>query len=237
MDKTMELIKLAQSGDDSANEQLIKENTGLVWSVVRRFANRGYELEDLFQIGSIGLLKCIQKFNLEYEVKFSTYAVPMIIGEIKRFLRDDGMIKVSRPLKEMANKAKYMQESLAHSKGRQPTISELAEAMDASIEDLVMAMEAVYEVESLYKTVNNNDGSSIYLIDKLTENESHDGNMTDLIALRQIISQLKPKERKVIMMRYFQDKTQSEIAKIIGVSQVQVSRIEKKVLDFIREMM
>jgi len=234
LDKTLELIKLAQSGDKEATERIVRENSGLVWSVVKRFSGRGYEAEDLFQIGSIGLLKCIQKFDMQYDVKFSTYAVPMIMGEIKRFIRDDGIIKISRPLKELAIKAKYAQESFTGKNGRQPTISELADEVGANIEDLVVAMEAGLEVESLYSTIHQGDGNPIYLIDKLDQND--DGaNMVDSIAIKQIISKLKPNERQIIMLRYFQDKTQMEIAKEIGVSQVQVSRIERRVLQAIRD--
>jgi len=234
MDRTMELIKQSQAGSREAREVLVAENTGLVWSVVRRFANRGYELEDLFQIGSIGLLKCVDKFDTAYGVRFSTYAVPMIAGEIKRFLRDDGMIKVSRPLKELAVKARYMQESMQHQTGRAPSIDELAAALDTGTEDLVMAMEAGHDVESLHSVVHQNDGNPIYLIDKL-EQRAADDSMIDLIALKQAITGLAPKERQVIFMRYFQDKTQTEIACAIGVSQVQVSRIEKRVLGMMRK--
>ena len=234
MDKTLELIKLAQGGDREATEKIVKENSGLVRSVVKRFSGRGYEAEDLFQIGSIGLLKCIQKFDMQYDVKFSTYAVPMIMGEIKRFIRDDGMIKVSRPLKELAVKAKYAQDSFVSKNGRQPTIHELADEVGADVEDLVVAMEAGMEVESLYSTIHQGDGNPIYLIDKLDQND--DGaNMVDNIAIKQIISKLKPNERQIIMLRYFHDKTQMEIAKEIGVSQVQVSRIERRVLEAIRK--
>ena len=235
MDRTIELIMIAQKGDSKAKQTIVEENMGLIWSIVKRFTNRGYDAEDLFQIGSIGLLKCIDKFDTAYEVKFSTYAVPMIMGEIKRFLRDDGMIKISRPLKEIALKAKYMQERLAHAEGRQPTLAELAKALEIPIEDLVVAMEAGKEVESLYATVHQNEGSPVYLIDKLEQSEGQDGNMVDNIALKQIISQLSPRERQVILMRYFHDKTQTEVAAAIGVSQVQVSRIEKKVLKDMRE--
>lgn len=235
MDRTLELIKLAQAGDTKAKEDIINENMGLVWSIVKRFTNRGYEAEDLFQIGSIGLLKCIDKFNLDYDVKFSTYAVPMIMGEIKRFMRDDGMIKVSRPLKEMAAKAKYARETIIQRDGKEPTINELAEAINVSAEELALAMEAGMEVESLYNTIHQGDGNPIYLIDKLEQTEVCDENMVDMIALKQIINQLNKKERQIIIMRYFHDKTQSQVAKIIGISQVQVSRIEKKVLQSIKE--
>lgn len=235
MESYKQLIVQAQNGDKDVIEFLIKENSGLVWSIVRKFSNRGHDTEDLFQIGSIGLLKCIHKFDVNYDVKFSTYAVPMIIGEIKRFLRDDGMIKVSRPLKEMAIKARYTKERLAQQNGREPTISELSQELGVESEELVLAMEACTEVESIYSTIYQSDGSPIYLIDKLDQNEGYDDNMIDIIALKEIINQLKPKERQVILMRYFYDKTQMEVASAIGVSQVQVSRIEKKVLKTIKE--
>ena len=235
MNRTLELIKLAQEGDKESHDLIVEENMGLIWSVVKKFTGRGYDPEDLFQVGAIGLIKCIKKFDLSYDVKFSTYAVPMIIGEIKRFLRDDGMIKVSRPLKETAIKAKYMREELTQKTGKQPTVNELAEALNIEPEDLVVALDAGKEVESLHSTIYQGDGSPIYLIDKLDQNQGSDGNMVDIIALKEMISRLKPKERQIIMLRYFQEKTQTEIAMEIGVSQVQVSRIEKKILQSIRE--
>ncbi len=234
MDKTLELILLAQQGDQSAKDRIISENMGLIWSVVKKFYNRGYEAEDLFQIGAIGLIKCINKFDLSYEVKFSTYAIPMIMGEIKRFLRDDGMIKVSRPLKELAIKAKYKQEEIFQASGSQPTINQLAQSLEVEVEDLVMALSAGHEVESLYATIHQGEGNPIYLIDKLDQADGCESNVVDIIALKQIINQLDPKERQIVILRYFQDKTQTEIAQTIGVSQVQVSRIEKKILETIR---
>ena len=230
----LNLIKLAQNGDEKAIEIIIETNSGLIWSVVKRFLNRGYEADDLFQIGSIGLLKCIKKFDINYEVKFSTYAVPMIMGEIKRFLRDDGLIKVSRPLKEIATKAKYMRDVLTKKNNEEPTINELAIAIDVSIEDLVLALDADREVESLYSTVYQNDGKSVYLIDKLELKNDNQDNIVDNIVLKDIIDNLEPREKQIITLRYFEDKTQSQVAKLIGVSQVQVSRIEKKVLTKIR---
>jgi len=235
MEITLELINRAQGGDNSAAEQLIKNNSGLIWSVVKKFAKRGYEPDDLYQIGSIGLLKCIRKFDSSYDVKFSTYAIPMIIGEIKRFLRDDGLIKISRPLKELATKARYVQEQLTARLGRQPTISELAHEVGADVEDLVVAMEAGLDVESLHATIYQGDGSPIYLIDKVAQNHDGGDKAITVMALKQLIGRLKPKERQVIILRYFQDKTQMEVAKAIGVSQVQVSRIEKKVLLGLKE--
>ena len=235
MDATLALITRAQNGDENAAEQLIKENSGLVWSVVKKFAKRGYELDDLYQIGAIGLLKCIRKFDLSFDVKFSTYAIPMIIGEIKRFLRDDGMIKVSRPMKELATKARYAQELLTARLGRQPTIGELADEIGVGTEELVVAMEAGMDVESLHATIYQGDGSPIYLIDKVGQNKENGDQTVNILALKQLIGRLKPKERQVIILRYFQDKTQMEVAKLIGVSQVQVSRIEKKVLKSLKE--
>ena len=235
MEATLALIARAQEGDNEAAEQLIKENSGLIWSVVKKFAKRGYVLEDLYQIGAIGLLKCIRKFDTNFDVKFSTYAIPMIIGEIKRFLRDDGMIKVSRPLKELATKARYATEMLTAKLGRQPTINELAEELNVSPDDLVVAMEAGLDVESLHATIYQGDGSPIFLIDKVAQNTDDSEQTINILALKQLIEALKPKERQVIILRYFQDKTQMEVAKAIGVSQVQVSRIEKKVLQALKE--
>jgi len=235
MDRTLQLIKQVQQGDEQAKGQLVAENQGLVWSVVRRFLNRGYEADDLFQIGSIGLLKSIYKFDLSFEVKFSTYAVPMIMGEIKRFLRDDGMIKVSRHLKELSVRAKYLQEKMTGDKGIAPSIGELAAALEVDTDDLIMALDAGREVESLYQTVHKGDREPVFLIDKLTEKEGRQSSLDDNIAIRQVISSLKPKEQQIVYMRYFHDKTQSEIAKEIGVSQVQVSRLEKRILKTMRE--
>jgi len=235
MNHTMELIKKAQEGDKNASGKLIEENAGLIWSVVRKFSGRGYELDDLYQIGAMGLLKCIQKFDQSFEVKFSTYAVPMIMGEIKRFLRDDGLIKVSRPLKELSIKAKYIQEDWIKKNGEPPTITEIAKILDVTREDLIMALEAGKDVESLYQTIYQGDGSPIYLIDKLDMTEGSAPEIVDIIALKEILGKLSPKERRIIMLRYFEEKTQMEIAKEIGVSQVQVSRIEKKIIQSIRE--
>ena len=235
LDKTLEMIVQSQNGDKKARDKLVEENTGLIWSVVKRFMGRGYEADDLFQIGSIGLMKCIDKFDVNFGVKFSTYAVPMIMGEIKRFLRDDGMIKVSRPLKEMAIKAKYMQENLQQQTGKVPTITEIATALEIDVEELAHVMDAGTDVESLYAVVHQGDGSPVYLLDKLEMTTyDHGTALIDRIALKESITKLDPKERQVIIMRYFQDKTQSQIAAAIGVSQVQVSRIEKRVLNTLR---
>lgn len=235
MDPTMKLLEAAHQGDKEARDQLVSENLGLIWSIVRRFSGRGHELEDLFQIGSIGLIKAIDKFDMSFGVKFSTYAVPMIAGEIKRFLRDDGMIKVSRTLKESANKARIIKEHYMYKNGKEPTVEELAKEAGITSEELVMAMESQVEVESLYKTIYQGDGSPIFLMDKIEEKEDKMDEMLNNIVLEELIAALDEKERSIIKMRYFMDKTQTEIAKEIGISQVQVSRLEKKILKSMRE--
>jgi RNA polymerase sporulation-specific sigma factor len=235
-EETMELIKRAQNGDEEAQKKLVENNIGLVRSVLKKFSNRGYETEDLFQLGCIGLLKAIQKFDTSYEVKFSTYAVPMIIGEIKRFLRDDGIIKVSRSLKQTANKAKSVKETLSKKLGREPTIEEIAEELHIDKEDIVMALDSNHQPEYLYDVIHQNDGSPIYLIDKVG-NEGEDLEVLDRITLKEVISRLKPRDRQIIIMRYFKDKTQTEVAEMLGISQVQVSRIEKRVLENMKKVL
>ncbi len=227
---TLALIAKAKLGDKAARDQVVTENVGLVWSTVRRFLGRGYEADDLFQIGSIGLMKAIDKFDNSFEVKFSTYAVPMIAGEIKRFLRDDGMIKVSRSLKENGWKVRQAMEQLAHQLGRDATLEEIASATELTIEDIVMAMEANIEVESIYKSVYQSDGNEIYLVDKIPESKDENEILLNHMLLEQLMEELNETERELIQMRYFQDKTQMEVAKKLGVSQVQVSRMEKKIL-------
>lgn len=236
-EEILDLIELAQQGDDHAKELLIKNNSGLIWSIVRKFFNRGYDGDDLYQIGAIGLLKCIQKFDTSYNVKFSTYAVPMIMGEIKRFLRDDGIIKVSRPLKEIAIKAKYMKDTLTKENNQEPTITELANAIDVAEEDLILALDASKDVESLYTTVYQGDGNGVYLIDKLQQKNDNQEKIVENIVLKELINTLEHREKQIIELRYFEDKTQTEIARFLGISQVQVSRIEKKVLTKIRSGM
>lgn len=230
MEHILALIERAHKGDKEARDILVEENMGLVWSIVRRFTNRGVELEDLFQIGSIGLMKAIDKFDTSYEVKFSTYAVPMITGEIKRFLRDDGMIKVSRSLKETAGKVYVVREELERKNGREPTLEEIAVCLQIPMEDVVMAVESGAQIESLQKTIYRGDGSDISLEDRLEEEQDAHEEALNRILLEQMLEQLEPKERTLIHMRFFQEKTQSEIAKFMDISQVQVSRMEKKIL-------
>ena len=236
------LIARAQEGDREAREVLIEKNLGLVHHIVKRVAGRGYEMEDLFQIGTIGLIKAIDKFDLSYEVQFSTYAVPMIGGEIKRFLRDDGPIRISRTLKENGWKVKQAAQKLAHSLGRDPSLEEIAAETGMEREDVVLAMEAGVEVDSLYRPIHQSDGSETCLLDRV-ESQGHMGGGEDMekeqllnrVVLEQLLSELEDSERRLIMMRYMQDKTQTEVAGVLGVSQVQVSRMEKKILARMRE--
>lgn len=236
MDHTIALIQKSHEGDKAAREQLVEENVGLIWCVVKRFYGRGLENEDLFQIGSIGLLKAIDKFDLSYDVKFSTYAVPMISGEIKRFLRDDGMIKVSRTLKELSYKIFQTREKLLDLLGREPTIEELAEKMQIDKEGIVEALEAGSEIESIYKPIHQKEGNEIRLMDKLEEKEHREEKILDHMLLQQLLGTLEKEERTLIYMRYFQDKTQSQVGKELGISQVQVSRMEKKIMENLRKL-
>lgn len=256
MEETAVLIERSQAGDKEAREKLIEENLGLVRHIVKRFLERGYDAEDLFQIGCIGLMKAIDKFDLHYDVKFSTYAVPMIQGEIKRFLRDDGMVKVSRTLKENGWKIKQAAERLAHAYGRDATMTELSEETGISVEDIVLALDANVEVESIYKSVYQSDGNEIYLVDQVVgeaggvghsvlEGAMGAGNavcediekekLLNHMLLQQLLDGLEDRERELISLRYFQDKTQVEVARKMGISQVQVSRMEKKILLHLRE--
>lgn len=238
MEKTIALIEQSHKGDKEARDKLVGDNLGLVWSIVRRFDNRGHEMEDLFQIGSIGLMKAIDKFDTSYEVKFSTYAVPMIAGEIKRFLRDDGMIKVSRSLKENAAKIKGTEAILQKELGREVTIGELEEATGIPREEIVMALEACSntEVESIYKSIYQSDGNEIYLVDKIPEKKDLNENLLNTMLLKQLMEHLDEMERELILQRYFQDKTQTQVAESLGISQVQVSRLEKKILLRLRKL-
>lgn len=235
MEHTLALITLAHQGDKAARDTLIEENIGLVWSIVRRFQNRGVETEDLFQIGSIGLIKAVDKFDPGYQVQFSTYAVPMIAGEIRRFLRDDGMLKVSRSLKELAGRIYSTKDLLEKRNGREPTLFEVAGELGVSQEDLVLAMEAGTQVESLQQVIYQGEGNDISLMDKLEEKETPGEQVVDRLFLEDILKSLDGEERKLIYMRYFQEKTQAVIAAELGISQVQVSRLEKKILNKLRK--
>ena len=235
MEHTLALIGRAHQGDKKARDTLFEENTGLIYSVAKRFLGRGVEMEDLFQIGSIGLLKAVDKFDTGYQVKFSTYAVPMIAGEIKRFLRDDGMLKVSRSLKETACKAYQAREELERSLGREPTLAEIAQALEADREELILALESGAEVESLQQTIFQGDGSSIQLEDKLEAEGDSQEELLNRVLLEEILGVLPGQERALLYQRFFQERTQAEIARELGISQVQVSRMEKRILKQLRQ--
>lgn len=224
-----ELFRRAQEGERTAKEILFNKNTGLVHHVMKRFLSRGLEAEDLFQIGSVGLLKAIDKFDPDYGVCFSTYAVPLIMGEIQRYLRDDGLIKVSRGIKENLIRLRGIRERYLQRTGREPTLTELAAETALSVEDIVMALDSGREVESIYKTMYETDGSEIYLLDMLgCEGESEE--VLDRLFLESLLDVLDERERKLITLRFFENRTQMQVADALGMSQVQVSRLEKKVL-------
>ncbi|MEY8000356.1 RNA polymerase sporulation sigma factor SigF [Clostridium sp. Mt-5] len=233
----LELIKYAKQGDKNALNKLVELNLPLVSAISKKFLNRGYEYEDIFQIGCMGLMKAVNNFDPSYNVKFSTYAVPMILGEIKRFLRDDGMIKVSRSVKNTAKKLHYDRETLTKKLNREPTVEELAEYSGVEVEDLIFATESATSLQYLYDTIHQDDGSPVLLIDKISENPNEDVEMVDRIALKEALKNLDVKSRQIIMLRYFKDKTQVQVAKMLGINQVQVSRIEKKVLKTMRKIL
>lgn len=234
-DDNINLIFSAQNGDKHALDKLVESNLPLVSVISKKFLNRGYEYEDIFQIGSMGLIKAINNFNSQFNVKFSTYAVPMIMGEIKRFLRDDGMIKVSRSVKNTAKKLHYDKEQLTKQLNREPTIEELSSFSGISTEDIVFASESINNLQYLYDTIHQDDGAPVLLIDKLSENPEESADMVDKLALKEVLNNLDGKSRQIIMLRYFKDKTQVQVAKLLGISQVQVSRIEKKVLKAMKQ--
>lgn len=233
MSRTEELIRLAQKGDRRACEQLIDENSGLIWSVARRFIGRGTETDDLYQLGCLGFLKAVEGFDLEFGTQFSTYAVPKISGEIRRFLRDDGTLKVSRSLKEQAASIRSVRNKLTTLLGREPTIQELSDQTGFSPEEIAIAETATAATESIHQETGE-DGFCLENV--LTDTESEE-QMVEKIALRQAVAKLPERERLVIQLRYYHSLTQQRVAKVMNVSQVQVSRIEKKALEKIREFM
>lgn len=231
------LLPLAKAGDIGAMNRLIEANLPLVTSISKKFLNRGYEYEDIYQIGCMGLVKAINNFDDKYNVKFSTYAVPMIIGEIKRFIRDDGMIKVSRNVKSLSKKLHFDKEALTKKLNRDPTIDELVEFSGIDKEEVLFALESSASMQYLYEVIHQDDGAPVLLIDKLSQNAAEDKNLTDKIALKEALRNLDTKSRQIIVLRYFKDKTQIEVAKMLGISQVQVSRIEKRVLVEMRKQL
>lgn len=244
MDETTVLIEQLQAGKTELRDVLVEKNLGLVQHIVKRYVGRGVDAEDLFQIGSIGLIKAIDKFDLSFQVKFSTYAVPLICGEIKRFLRDDGIVKVSRSLKENNYLIRRYIENFAKQNGRDPTLLEIERETGIEQEDILLAMESANEVESIYQSVYQSDGNELFLVDQIVAGGVRKGmgqtfgagedyekdELLNHILINQIMTGLPEMERKLINMRFFQDKTQTEVAKACGISQVQVSRLEKKIL-------
>ena len=225
-------IKKAQEGDKFELERLIRQNNGLIWSIVKRFYGRGYEAEDLYQIGCMGFIKSIKRFDTTFEVKLSTYCVPYILGEIKRFIRDDGPIKISRSIKDLAIKIKELQKEYSK-KGKDISIEQIAKELKLSKEDIIFAMESSNTVESFEANIvkdSNSDDKKISLIDRIATDKNEEEVITNKLVLQDIIEKLENKEKEVILLRFFKEKTQTEVAKILGITQVQVSRIERKTL-------
>ena len=229
-EETKRLLRLAQAGDQNARELLINSNLRLVANLINRFQNRGYDAEDLFQIGTIGLIKTIDKFDLNYDVKFSTYAVPMIIGEIKRFLRDDSPIRISRSIKELGAKIRLAESTLSNSLNREPTPAEIAAEIDAPLEDVLYALDANQAVSSLNEQAYRDSDDNLSVLEQLADPSHNSESWLDHLALKEVLSSLPQREQDILNLRFFQDKTQSEVAKIIGISQVQVSRLERNAL-------
>ena len=229
----MKIIERAQNGSKEDMTKLIEDNSRLVWSIVRRFNGRGYDIEDLYQIGSIGLIKAIQRFDTSFEVRLSTYAVPYILGEIKRFIRDDGPIKISRSIKELNIKIIELQKEYLNKYGKEITLEQLAKELKTSKEDIAMVLDSARPVNSIEDSQyrDNKTDKTISLIDQLSSGKDEENEITNRIAIKKLISELKDNEKEVILLRYYKGKTQMQVAKILGITQVQVSRIERKVLD------
>ena len=222
-------IQKAQMGDEEAMSKLVENNVGLVWSIAKRFSGRGHEMDDIYQIGTVGFIKAIKRFDTNSDVKLSTYAVPYILGEIKRFIRDDGPVKVSRSMKELGIKIREIQKEYLAKKGTEIGIQEIAKQLQVSKEEIALALDSMNPVESIYSESKSDDGG-ICLIDKLDSNKDEAESIVNKISIKQLVSGLDKKEREIILLRYYKEKTQMQVAKILGISQVQVSRIEKKIL-------
>jgi len=234
MDRTLVLIGRAHQGDKAARDLLFEENTGLIYSVAKRFLGRGVEMEDLFQIGSIGLLKAVDKFDMSYDVKFSTYAVPMIIGEIRRYLRDNNSIRVSRSLRDIAYKTIYTRENYMRQHLKEPTIAEIADEIGIDKEMIVYAMDAIQSPVSLFEPVYSEGGDTLYVMDQISDKKNLEENWVEDISLRDAMNRLGERERHIIDLRFYEGKTQMEVADEIGISQAQVSRLEKHALRSMR---
>ena len=231
------LLKKTKEGDEAARQELIYGNLRLVLSIIQRFTGRKENMDDLFQVGCIGLVKAVDNFNIDLDVKFSTYAVPMIIGEIRRYLRDNNAIRISRSVRDLAYKALQTREQLMREKEEEPTVGEIAERLGEKRENVMHAMEAIVDPVSLYEPVYSDNGDSIFLMDQLSDTSSSDEKWLENIALHEAMRKLNDRERKIIDMRYYKNKTQMEIATEIGISQAQVSRLEKGALERMRKQM
>lgn len=230
-ENTIQDIIDAQNGNQETMSKLVEENNGLIWSIVKRFQGRGYELEDLYQIGSIGFIKSIKRFDVSFDVKLSTYAVPYILGEIKRFIRDDGSIKVSRSIKELAMKIKDVEAKHLREKGEEITILQIAKELNVSKEEVAIALDSLRPTVSIYEDSYSNDEGGISFLDTLSTDVDEAEQLSNKLAIKQMIENLEEREKEIILLRYYKNKTQMEVAKILGISQVQVSRIEKKILN------
>ena len=236
-DEKRELLIKCKQGDIKAREKLIDGNLRLVLSIVQRFSNRNENMDDLFQVGCIGLIKAIDHFNTDLMVKFSTYAVPMIIGEIRRYLRDNNSIRVSRSVRDLAYKALQIKEKMTNENQKEPSVEEIAKELNEKKENVVCALEAITEPVSLYEPVYNDSGDSVFVIDQIRDSSSDDELWIEDIAIKEAIKKLNEREKKIINMRFYAGKTQSEIANEIGISQAQVSRLEKSALECIKKQM
>ena len=232
-DETMELIKLSQSGDYDARDRIVEGNIKLVLSVIKKFNNRGVDLDDLFQVGAMGLIKAVDNFDFSHNVKFSTYAVPMIIGEIRRYLRDNSIVRISRSIKDNAYKALEFKERYFLENGKDPTIEQMAEELGLDTIDIVIALEAIQEPVSIYTPIYNNGGDEIYLIDQIADNSDSEEKKLQRIMIEEGIAKLNDRLKGIIYSRYYDNKTQMEIAEELGISQAQVSRLEKTALKII----
>ena len=231
----MDMLVKIQAGDKAVRDEFIKGNLRLVLSVIQRFSNRGENPDDLFQVGCIGLIKALDNFDMSHGVKFSTYAVPMIIGEVRRYLRDNNAIRVSRSLRDLAYKALQVREVLARTLQREPTVSEIAAELGMEREEVVLALESIQEPISLYEPVFHDDGDAIYVMDQVADTKNTDARWIENIALSEAMKKLTPRERKILNMRFFEGKTQMEVAEEISISQAQVSRLEKNALKYMRK--
>ena len=226
-------IKLAQENNEEAMETLIKNNSGLIWNIVKRFVGRGYELEDLYQIGSIGLIKAIKRFDVSLDVQLSTYAVPYIMGEIKRFIRDDGIIKVSRQTKELSIKIKHIQKEYLDKVGEEISITKISEILNISKEEVAAAIESNNTVDSIYSVEGSSEDERM-LMEKIADNKDEYNTLVNRITINELIDNLDEREKKVVLLRYYKEQTQAQVGKILGITQVQVSRIEKRLLEKMR---